>query len=148
MASFNEVGLDDVINSIEKLADLPQKTQDDMLKAGAEVLIGAQKTQATKASKTKRSTGTLADSIEKTSPKYSSDNFKRVIDVFPQGEHPHGYDRRGSRANVRSATVGFMLEYGTSKMPARPWMRRAVKKSANDVQEAMKKEWEAAVNGI
>ena len=123
-----------------------EKYAEPMLKAGAAVLVEAQKAELHRMAKSNRSIGTLLNSIAMGRIKKSRGGTGIHTDVFPQGYQPHGYPRKGKRGNVSNAQVGFVLEYGRSNMPARPWNSRANAKAADNVNDAMAKVWEAAQN--
>ena len=152
MASFNQVNMSafDEIERLLRHGDAQaEKIAQDMIRAGAQVLIKAQKAEIRRLAFSDRSLGTLENSI-------GMGNFKRGTrasstaihtDVFPQGYHPHGFPRARKRGRVSSAQVGFILEYGHSNMPARPWMSVAENKAADEVIDAMARVWEAAQDG-
>jgi HK97 gp10 family phage protein len=135
MADFNVVGLDDVISDMEKHSTAAEKAIPEMLKAGAEILAKAQKAEA-QAMKI-RDTGDFIASIKPTGIKKDKDG-NSYVDVYPQGK-----DRKGTR----NADKGFIAEYGTSKIPARPWMRTANEKSAEEVTTAEKEIWDKYKGG-
>lgn len=105
-----------------------------MLKAGAEILINAQKEEA-QAMKI-RDTGDFIKSIKAGNVKKGSEGS--YVDVYPQGK-----DHKG----VRNAEKGFIAEYGTSKIKPRPWMRTANEKSAEEVTAAEKEIWDKYKGG-
>lgn len=49
-------------------------------------------------------------------------------EVYPDGVRDDGQ---------RNAEVGFVLEYGRSNMPARPWMRPAVERESEAIAAAV-----------
>ena len=114
MADFNVTGLDDVIKEMTSHQQAAEKAIPEMLNAGAEILVNAQKSEV-KAQKLV-DTGDMINSIKPDKVKTGKDG-NAYIDVYPQGK-----DRKG----VSNAEKGFVAEYGTSKMPARPWMRTAM----------------------
>jgi len=126
--------------------ELAEKTAEPMLKAGAEVLIAAQKDQISRTTKTDRSIGNLKDSIGMGKARKSKNGTGIHLHVFPQGDQPHGHPKKGKRGMVSNAQVGFVLNYGRSNMPGTRWMEKANNKSADAVNEAMTKVWEAAQN--
>ena len=64
------------------------------------------------------------------------DGGKRV-EIYPNGKDKHG---------VRNAEKGFVLNYGRSNMPARPWFTAANEKAADDVVSEMRRVWEEKQN--
>lgn len=122
MATFNVVGIDEAIRQMELAADVMKQRAPDAVKAGAQVLKDAL-TKSAPAGKT----GQLAASIKIDDLHHTvADGF--YTDVYPDGKRTDG---------ERNATVGYVLEYGRSNMPARPWMRTTAERCAEDVQNAM-----------
>lgn len=119
MAEFNTVGLDAVIDDFQYRQDIIDEIGPEILEAQAEILIKAQKREA-EAMKI-RDTGDFINSIKATKVKKDK-NGSLYLDVYPQG-----VDRKGTR----NAEKGFIAEYGTSRIPARPWMRTANAKAAD-----------------
>ena len=83
----------------------------------------------------RRSTGALLASIKVSAVK-EIDGGKRV-EIYPNGKDKHG---------VRNAEKGFVLNYGRSNMPARPWFTAANEKAADDVVSEMRRVWEEKQN--
>jgi HK97 gp10 family phage protein len=134
MADFNVVGLDEVIQDMMRHEKAAEEAIPKMLKAGAEILV---KTQQAEAQSMKiRDTGDLIGSIAATPIKKSG--MDSYGDVYPQGTGRNG---------TRNAEKGFIAEYGTSKIPARPWMRTANKKCADEVLEKQKEIWDKYKGG-
>ena len=136
MARFEVTGLDKVQASIEKRSEAATKAIPSMLKAGAEVLVKAQKEQAAIMFTGDRSTGDLEHSIA--AGKIKGNDVEKYVEVYPQGVDRHG---------VRNAEKAFVQEYGRKRMDARPYMSTANAKCGDEVSAAMRKEWEAAQNG-
>ena len=131
MAKFNVVGLDDVQEALLRQETIATQAVPEMLKAGGEVMRNAQKEEINARFNSRRSTGALLASI-KVSPVKDIDGGKRV-EIYPNGTDRH---------KVRNATKGFVLNYGRSNMPARPWFTAANEKAANEVVTAMRRVWE------
>jgi HK97 gp10 family phage protein len=140
MAKLEVGGFEGAEKMIAELAQNAPETVDAMLNAGAHVLAEAQRAAVKRHAKAGRSVGTLANSIKATEPK--GDGAGRYVEVFPHGDQPHGNPRKGKRGKVSNMQVGFVLEYGRSNMPARPWMSEANEKSAGKIQDAMSEIWE------
>ena len=51
-----------------------------------------------------------------------------------------------SIAAICNAEKGFVLNYGRSNMPARPWFTAANEKAADDVVSEMRRVWEEKQN--
>ena len=136
MASFDTSGIDDILNKITSREVATSSAVPKMLKAAGDILVRAQQDEIRSTFKSNRTTGDLAKSIKASAVK--GNDSEKYVEVTPTGNN-----RRGQR----NATVGFVHQYGRSNMPARPWMTSANNKIANEVQEAMRKAWEAEQNG-
>jgi len=132
LAQFKVSGIEGFEDKILKREAAATAAVPAMLKAGAAVLVKAQQAEIRSTFTSDRVTGDLANSIKATSVKKTGDAQK--IEVYP-----HGTNRRGQP----NATVGFVHQYGRSNMPARPWFTSSNEKAADEVQEAMRREWEA-----
>lgn len=143
MGEFNTVGLEKVIEAFSNREQATVKAVPKMLKAGADVLIEAQKAEA-KAMGIEETAG-FVNSIKATAVK--GDETEKYVDVYPQGKAKHGNDRKGDKSNVRYATIGFVTEYGTSSQPARPYMTVANEKAQSKVSAAQLEVWESETNG-
>ena len=143
MGEFTTVGLEEVIEAFSRREQATVEAVPKMLKAGADVLIEAQKAEA-KAMGIEETAGFI-NSIKATAIK--GNNTERYVEVYPQGRAKHGNDRKGDSSNVRYATIGFVAEYGTSSQAARPYMTTANAKAQDRVVAAQLEEWEKATNG-
>lgn len=140
MASFNVAGFEDVEKMLLKESETVEQVVPEMLKTGAAVLVEAQTAEIKRATRSGRSRGTLANSIKATDVKKRDSS--RYIEVYPHGNQPHGTPSKGKKDKVSNAQVGFILEYGRSNMPARPWMSTANEKGAPAANAAMREVWE------
>lgn len=143
MAEFSTVGLEDVIQAFERREQAAAEAVPEMLKAGAEVLVQAQKEEAKAMGL--NDTGGFINSIKATPVK--QEGTETYIDVYPQGKAKHGNDRKGDKSNVRYATIGFVAEYGTSRKAARPYQTAANEKAREKVSAAEREVWERMTNG-
>lgn len=109
------------------------------LKAGADVLIEAQRAEAQAMGLNE--TGGFINSIKATDVK--GDDTEKYVEIYPQGRAKHGNDRKGDKSKVRYATIGFVAEYGTSSHAARPYMTVANEKAHEKVVEAQRSIWES-----
>ena len=109
-------GLDELIERLEKLSD--QSRVEEIAKKAVEAAtptaVSAVKSAVRASEYGPYATGSVADSITATPAKIN--NFG----VFAVAK-PTGHDRKG-RSNVYKATL---LEYGNSKIGARPWREKA-----------------------
>lgn len=140
MASFNVVGFNDVEKQLLLHEKKPDKLISKMIRAGAQVIISAQKESLKRYTKTDRSIGTLIESIGMTGVRRK--DTQSYVEVYPMGDQPHGTPARGKSGKVRNAQVGFILEYGRSDMDERPWMAEANETSQDMVHAVMRDVWE------
>ena len=129
MANYSVAGFDDLERMLLNESDKAKEIAPKMIKAGANVLISAEKQQIENLKIV--DTGELKNSIKATKPKVKGGTH--VIEVYP-----HGKDSKGTR----NAEKAFITEYGNSATPSRPWFSTAHEKSENDVHNAMGEIWE------
>lgn len=143
MGEFTTVGLEEVAEKFLHMEEAATKAVPLMLEAGAAVIVKAQQEEA--AAMGIKETAGFIQSIKATTVK--GDEVERYIDVFPQGKAKHGNDRKGDKSNVRYATIGFIAEYGTSEIPARPYMTIANEKAHDKANNAMYEVWKEVNDG-
>lgn len=141
MGEFNTVGLEEVLKAFEKREQATVAAVPKMLKAGATVLVEAQKAEAAAMG----IGGGFVNSIKDTSVK--GDDMEKHIEVYPQGRADHGNDKKGTKGKVRYATIGFVEEYGKSGQQARPYMTVANEKARERVAAAQLEIWERENGG-
>lgn len=143
MGEFTTVGLEEVAQKFLRMEEAATKAVPLMLEAGAAVLVKAQQDEA--AAMGIKETAGFIQSIAAT--KIKGDDTERYVEVYPQGKAKHGNDRKGDKSNVRYATIGFIAQYGTSKIPARPYMTAANEKAHQHTTDAMYEVWQGVNNG-
>ncbi|MHB1167353.1 MAG: HK97-gp10 family putative phage morphogenesis protein [Carboxydocellales bacterium] len=123
MAEITLTGFDDLIAKLQELGDKADIIENHALKAGGKVLqkAASEKAQAHRSSKSKKH---LADNI-KISGIRRRNGVKYVLVGPDKGDDDEFF-------------YGKFLEWGTSKMPAQPFMGPAAAESKNDVVGAMK----------
>lgn len=133
LARVNAFGIDDLINTMRKEGTIKESTKIDMLVAGADVLIDEMRNQI-KAMDI-WDLGATWWSIKHSNVKNRQGEY--YIEVWPAGK------RRDDRhpSGERIETVAFIAEYGTAKIPARPFMSTAVRVAEERVADAMMKVW-------
>ena len=136
MAEFNTVGMEDVIQACERREQATVQAVPEMLKAGGEVIKSAFQEETAKLNSTGRGTGALTASIKVSAVKERDGG--KFVEIAPTGTDRHG---------VRNAEKGFVLNYGRSNMPARPWFTAANAKAADKATEEMRRVWEEKQNG-
>lgn len=121
MATFDVSGIDEAVKALNLAADQIKKLAPAAALAGgqaaAELLSGAAPVR----------TGQLSGSMKIDGPHTSVANGT-YVDVYPDGRRADG---------ERNATVGYVLEYGRSNMPARPWMRPTLEGGSDAIGAAM-----------
>lgn len=132
-------GLDALMLSMKDLADLPDDVLDEMVNAGADVIVEAQRETARTmtAGPWSGSGGQhLADSITKGKAKKKGDG--KVITVYPRGTRNRTYREagRGKTYTESNSTIAFINEYGAHGTPARQFIRTANEKKASDAVAA------------
>ena len=143
MGEFTTVGLEEVAEKFLRMEEAATKAVPLMLEAGAAVLVKAQQDEA--AAMGIKETAGFIQSIKATPVK--GDDTQRYVEVYPQGKAKHGNDRKGDKSNVRYATIGFIAQYGTSAIPARPYMTAANEKAHEQTNNAMYEVWQGVNNG-
>ena len=126
MAKLGMYGLDDLLEDMEDVMNIPDDTIHDMLDAQADIVVPAQKEQIRTCGLV--DTGQLADSISRTN-KLTTTGIGKSISIYPQGVRNDG---------TRNAEVGFINEYGAPKrkIKASNWMHNANEKSADEAANA------------
>lgn len=154
MAEFNTEGLEDIVAAFMRHETEVDKVVDDMLTANAEIYVNAQKQAA--AGYGIKQTGGFIESIN--AGAIESSDTERHIDIMPEGRADHGADygggysnkagkRKGKaqKGNVRYATIGYIFEYGTSSIPAKPWLTQGNAAAESIAYEAAKEIWDNVV---
>ena len=131
MAKLDTQGLDGVAAYMLQQDAATLKVVPEMLRAGGEVIKAAQEEEIAANFSSKRSTGALRSSIKISEVKETADGKK--VEIYPDGKDKHG---------VRNATKGFVLQYGRSNMPPKPWFTAAMNKGSDKAIDAMRKVWE------
>lgn len=129
-------GLEELLGDLKKVMELPDRVQEDMLNAEADVVVQAQKDMIERLGLT--DSFQLRDSIAR-NRKVSSDSkngIGKYLDIYPQGTRERG--KEGKRKKYgRNAEVGFIYEYGAPerKIKAYNWMKSANEKSEEQAVE-------------
>lgn len=138
MAGFIIDGIDEICASFAKVVQIPDSVKGDMLNAGADVIVSAQKASAPK------NTGKMSESIKKKPPllSYSGGSIMITLD----GTHHTNksgrsrYRNRGARGGgaTPNAEVGFIQEFGAPgrNIKATEWMKKANEANAEKAVQA------------
>lgn len=126
MASLTYSGYDELILSMQEVANLPDEVLDEMLNAQADIVVDAQRKQAEAMGVV--DTGLTLRSIKK--GKVKMKKGVRSIFITPSGTRKRGKKR------VRNAEIAFVNEFGKKKQKARPFIRTANEMSAQATTQA------------
>lgn len=127
MAEFKAIGLDELMLSIQEIAEIPEEVQDEMLNAQGDVVAREQQESARRYGIQR--TGLTIRSIRKGKVKLDK-HGNRVLYVTPVGSRIRG------KKKTSNAEIAFLNEYGTKKQKARPFMRDANERSAEAATKA------------
>ena len=105
-------GLDSLMDDLDSLAHLPDRVVEDVLNAGADVLVPAQRAEISSRWRGKYSEGISAKSVKKSKVKKTKDGG--AVHIYPQGTRKRGKKR------IRNAEVAFINEYGAPKRGIAP----------------------------
>ena len=138
MGTFNWVGLDELMLTMEEIAKIPDVVKDEMLLASADVVADAQRKKAEAYGL--RDTGMMIASIKPGKPGPSADG--RKINVAPTGSRPNG------RKTKRNAEIAYIAEYGRTRQAARPFIRDANEQCAGEATESAAKVYDAWLKSL
>ena len=129
MADLDCTGLDDLMLSMQEIAELPDDVQDEMLLAGANVVCEAQKKKVKAYGIYDGSSPVhVADKIKVGKPKEKKG--ARVVHVTPSGSRKRG------KTTTRNTEILFVNEYGKKGQKARPAIRDANEECAQATTKA------------
>lgn len=135
MTQLSFSGLDELMLSMKEIEEIPPDVQNKMLKAGADVVVQAQKkaAQSMGVRDPGEGGGVLIESIQKSRVSVGKGG-RRSITIYPRGERVRG---KVKKQTVRNAEIAFINEYGKRGQPARPFIALANETSAQETTEAM-----------
>lgn len=126
MANLSTSGLEELLDDLEAIAEIPDETLLEMLTAEAEIIAEAQTAEA-KAMGV-YDTGKTAQSITY-DKKLKETSDGKCIYVYPKGSRSDGNKRR-------VAEVAFINELGKEGQAARPFIKTANEKKGAEAVEA------------
>lgn len=126
MAELSTSGLEELLNDLDSIAELPDAVVLEMLTAEAEVIAPAQAAEARAMGVV--DTGKTAQSITYDKKLKVTDDGKAVY-VYPQGSRSDGSRRR-------VAEVAFVNEFGKEGQPGRPFIKTANEKKGDEAVKA------------
>lgn len=123
-------GLDGLLDDFAALAALPGSVVEDILNAGADVILQAQRAEIEKQWKGPYSLGISSKSVKK--GKVKKDRDGRSISIYPQGT------RKSKGQTTRNAEIAFINEYGAPgrHIAPRPAIDTANKKKEGEAVDA------------
>jgi hypothetical protein len=132
-------GLEEYEQAIREHVERVEDIVPDMLKAGAAVIASAMRARLAS-----MGIGSIASSMMIGDVKEFG--MGRYIPIYPDGTQSHGNPFRRRTGKASNMFVGYLLEYGTSNMPARPWLSVAERSAEAAAHEAARKVWEERQN--
>ena len=145
--SFNTEAIAELEMMLLSNAEAIEKHAEDMLKAGGQIVADAHNKALERIGFSHRSTGDIVGSVRPGKMRKLKSGMGYALTVYPHDYQTHGFTRKDQRSLVSNAHAGFMLEYGTANMPARPWRDSADDEAADKVHEAMAAVWAAVSYG-
>ena len=128
MASLDITGMDDLLKKLEKLSNRGQVEEiaRKAVDAAEPLNEAAMRSAVASVEHGPYSTGSVSGSISSTAAKVNSYGVFAVA-------RPTGRDAKGERNAAKAA----YLQYGTSRLPARPWREKAVHSAESQCVKAI-----------
>lgn len=120
MAEFGVTGLDELMLSMQEIAQIPDDVVDEILNAQADVTVEAQKAAGRQMGV--EDTGITLQKLKKGRIKLRKG--QRVLYITPTGSRKRGKTR------TRNAEIAFINEFGKKGQKARPFIKLGNEKSA------------------
>ena len=120
MAEFGVTGLDELMLSMQEIAQIPDDVVDEILNAQADVTVEAQKAAGRQMGV--EDTGITLQKLKKGRVKLRKG--QRVLYITPTGSRKRGKTR------TRNAEIEFINEFGKKGQKARPFIKLGNEKSA------------------
>lgn len=120
MAEFGVTGLDELMLSMQEIAQIPDDVVDEILNAQADVTVEAQKAAGRQMGV--EDTGITLRKLKKGRVKLRKG--QRVLYITPTGSRKRGKTR------TRNAEIAFINEFGKKGQKARPFIKLGNEKSA------------------
>ena len=119
MAEFSVSGLDELMLSMQEVAELPMDVKDEILTRQADVLVDEIKKRGMGYGVD--DTGKMLKSIKAGKPRTKKDI--RYVVVKPYGTRTRGKEKK---QKITNSEVAFLVNYGTRHTQARPFFTDAV----------------------
>lgn len=145
MANFETEGLDELEQQFRQGDEAAGKLLEEIVNAQTDIVLKAQQDEI---ASMLYDTGGFQKSLKAGNIVHTATECYREIQ--PDGRAPHtadygggGNKRKGKsqKGNVRYATIGWIYEYGTSSIAARPWLTSANAKAEPEAQEKAQEIW-------
>lgn len=120
MAEFGVTGLNELMLSMQEIAQIPDDVVDEILNAQADVTVEAQKAAGRQLGV--EDTGITLQKLKKGRVKLRKG--QRVLYITPTGSRKRGKTR------TRNAEIAFINEFGKKGQKARPFIKLGNEKSA------------------
>ena len=146
-------GMDGLQTAFAQLAMADDETVYSILQAAADVYVPALRDKLQELLKPLGArTGQIQEAIKVFRRKEDGDPILLIYPAGPRSK-PRKTDRTSTRQGKHSkpadnATVGFLLEYGTARMPALHWMHNTVEEKASEATAAAQAALEAWVSSL
>lgn len=151
MAEFNVEGMEELSAAFMAHEQGAEQVVGEMMEEAAKIYVEEHKQAA--GDYGIRKTGGFINSIKASTVR--REGTALTVDICPEGKSDHPADYGGSsnkrkgksrKGNVRYATIGFILEYGTSSIPPRPWFTQGNAKAENKGYEKAQEIWSKYVD--
>lgn len=143
MARIHVEGIDGLENLFGNISRIPNSVINEMLHAQADVVVKAQEETAATMLKGRYSTGELAQSIKK--GRITNSKSGKQIKIKFDGVRTRGKIKKSVTSN---AEIAFLNEFGTKEINARPFIRTANEKCADEAVEAAEKIFDRFVDTL
>lgn len=152
MFAYRLDGLDQLQVSMTQLQQMDEETLWSIIQPAAELLKTRMQEMISRLFK--RRTGSLYDSIE---VRRKTGKDGGVYALVGPNDKPHPKSSTGARKaraqggrgghfRGTNAEVGYILEHGSARIPARHWMENACAESEEEVRQLLEQGWSAAVD--
>ena len=144
MAKFTCNGMDEISASFEQLANITDEDKMAVIMPAAKLLLERQKQKIQ--SLFNQVTGALTDSL---AIQVKNDDDGPYARIYLKGKHPR--NRTGERQHEKdsgkeysgtNAEVGYVLEYGSPRIPATHWMENANEEASDEVASVQQTAWD------
>lgn len=147
MAKFSFNGMDEIVASMEQLANITDEDKMSVIRPAAEFLLKKQKEKIR--TLFRRRTGALEESL---TIEERSDGDGAYAHILPKGKHPgsgtgrrRGKRRSNGHYSGSNAEVAYILEYGSPRIPASHWLETANEEAEGEVISIQQEAWDEMI---